>query len=541
MVQMASRQGGSFPIRCAGMDVGSNAFRLAIAEFTSPTRYRILEKVRIPVRLGESVFRTNRIDPATMEAALEAFRTFRRTMESHGVVVHRAVATSAPREARNRAALMERVHAETGIELELIKGAEEARLVALGVRARISLARGLSVILDVGGGSSEIALIAHGEILLVESHDVGGLRLIERVGTPPPGRMLPLLHTALRAARFPILDSIARRRVTRFIGTGGNIETLATLFGTGAPSRNGGNGRVGARSGAGRGVRGMARGMGGVARITIARLRASVAALARLTPAERARVHGLRPDRADVIVPAGAVFEHVGARLRARQVLVPFVGLVDGVLLDVAQTVGREGEKAIEVAQTRNAALAIMKKYDVDARHALRVASLAGSLFDQLRPLHGLPKRDRLLLELAARLHEVGQFINSSGHHRHAYYILAETPILGLSDAELAVVANVARYHRKAPPDLSHECYRGLAERDRQRVRALAAILRIADALDHDHRQRVVGVTAKQRGSEVRLLLRTRGDVTLDEISVGLKGDLFEDEFGLKPVVRKAS
>jgi exopolyphosphatase/guanosine-5'-triphosphate,3'-diphosphate pyrophosphatase len=235
------------------------------------------------------------------------------------------------------------------------------------------------------------------------------------------------------------------------------------------------------------------------------------------------------------------VFEFVGTRIGAREVLVPFVGLVDGVLIDVAQTVGKEGEKAIEVAQTRNASLAVMRKYDVDVKHALRVASLACSLFDQLRPQHGLPKRDRLLLELAARLHEVGQFINSSGHHRHAYYILTETPILGLSDVELAVVGNVARYHRKAPPDLSHECYRDLAVRDRQRVRALAAILRVADGLDHDHRQRVVAVKAKARGSELRLQLRTRGDVTLDELSVGEKGDLFQDEFGLRPVVKAAS
>ena len=146
------------------MDIGSNAFRLAIAEFSSPTRYRILEKVRIPVRLGDSVFHTHRIDPTTMDAALEAFRSFRRTMESHGVVVHRAVATSAPREAKNRAAFIERVHTETGIDLELIQGAEEARIVALGVRAKIALARGLSVILDVGGGSSEIALVSHGEL-----------------------------------------------------------------------------------------------------------------------------------------------------------------------------------------------------------------------------------------------------------------------------------------------------------------------------------------------------------------------------------------
>ena len=501
------------------MDVGSNALRLSIAEFKTPTQYKILERVRMPVRLGESVFHTNRIDPATMEAALDAFRTFRRKMEQHDVVVHRAVATSATREAKNRAAFLERVHAETGLDLELIKGTEEARLVALGVRSRLSLDRGLSMILDVGGGSSEIALVGHGEILVVESHDVGVVRLLERVGTAPPEKMLKLIQATLRSARFPILDFFKRRRLARFVGTGGNIESLATMAAAG--------GKNGSSKGEERAP----------ARLSLLRLRKILGTLARMTPAERAEKYGLRPDRADVIVPAGAIFEYVMTRIRAKEVWVPFVGLVDGVLIDVAHAAGAEGMKSLEVSQTRNAAMAILKKYEADPKHALRVSALAVSLFDQLKPMHGLGKRDRLLMELAGLLHEVGNFVGAAGHHRHAYYIIVQTPILGLSDEELLVVANVARYHRKAPPDLSHEGYRDLAEKDRQRVRVLAAILRVADALDHDHRQSVTAVQAKSRGSELRLKVKTRGDVTLDEWSVGDKGDLFRDEFGLKPVV----
>jgi exopolyphosphatase / guanosine-5'-triphosphate,3'-diphosphate pyrophosphatase len=514
---MAPTPKASFPIRCAGMDVGSNAFRLVIGEFKSPTRYRVLERVRVPVRLGESVFKNGRIDPTTMDAALDAFRTFRRTMETHGVVVHRAVATSATREARNRAAFLERVHQESGLDLELIQGTEEARLVALGVRTRLSLDRGLSLILDVGGGSSEIALVGHGEILVVESHDVGGVRLLERMGSAGPAKALRIIQDSLKTSRFPILDFFKRRKLERFVGTGGNIETIAGLHGT---------------NGSGKGSEDRK-----PTRLSMTRLRKTLATLAKMTTEERIKKYGLRPDRADVIVPAGCIFEFVGSRVRANEIWVPHVGLVDGVLVDVARSVGAEGLKVLEVSQTRNAAVAIVKKYDIDLKHANRVSALALSLFDQTKNLHGLSKRDRLLLELAALLHEVGNFIGTAGHHRHAYYIISQTPILGLTDAEVEVVANIARYHRKAPPDASHESYRALDDRDRDRVRSLAALLRVADALDHDHRQRVASVRAKARGDELRLALKTRGDVSLDAWSVADKGDLFRAEFGLKPVL----
>lgn len=499
------------------MDVGSNALRLIIAEFKTPTRYKVIERVRMPVRLGTSVFRSNRIDPETMEAALEAFRAFRKTMEQHEVVVHRAVATSATREAKNRAAFLERVRAETGIDLELIKGTEEARLVALGVRSKLPLDRGLSMILDVGGGSSEIVLISHGEILTVESHDVGTVRLLQHAGGAPVSKPLQLVQAMLQSSRFPVLDLMKRRKLARLVGTGGNIETLASLNG-GANA----NAKSEERP---------------PARLTLPRLKTLLHRLAKMSPEERMKKYDLRADRADVIVPAGAIFEYVATRVRAREIWVPFTGLVDGVVIDVARTAGAEGMKQLEVSQTRNAAMALLRKYEADPKHAEHVSDLAVSLFDQLKSLHGLGKRDRLLLELGALLHEVGNFIGTPGHHRHAYYIISQSPILGLSDEELLIVANLARYHRKAMPDTDHECYAELADEDRDRVSSLAALLRVADALDHDHKQKVSAVKAKARDSKLRLKVRARGDVTLDEWSLESKGDLFQKEFGLEPVV----
>jgi exopolyphosphatase/guanosine-5'-triphosphate,3'-diphosphate pyrophosphatase len=501
------------------MDVGSNALRLVIAEFKSPDRYKILERKRVPVRLGESVFKTNRIAPGTLDLALDAFRDFRRCMEEYGVVLHRAVATSATREAKNRAAFMDRVHTETGIDLDLIPGTEEARLVALAVQSKVRL-QGTSLILDVGGGSCELALVQRGQILLVESHNLGTVRLLEQVSkaAKAKGQALGILRETVRASRFPLLESLRGHSVKRLVGTGGNIEAIATLN----SSDNGKDDSL---------RRPMA--------LPAPRLKRVLEALAKMTPEQRAKKYGLRPDRADVIVPAGVIFEHVATRMRARQVLVPFVGLVDGVLLDLARAADASGKKELESSQTLNAARAIMRKYDTDPKHARHVTELALTLFDQLKSVHGQGKRERLLLEIAGLLHEVGNFISAAGHHRHAYYIISETPILGLTDEELHIVACVARYHRKAPPDVSHECYAELNGQARDHVRALAAILRLADALDHDHRHRVVKVSAKKRGPELILKARTRGDVTLDEWSVEQKGgDLFKEEFGLKPVLK---
>jgi exopolyphosphatase/guanosine-5'-triphosphate,3'-diphosphate pyrophosphatase len=508
-----------FPIRCAGMDVGSNALRLAIAEFKSPTRYKILARKRVPVRLGESVFKTSRIAPATLEAALEAFREFRDLMKEHGVVLHRAVATSATREAKNRSTFLGRVHEETGIDLEMIPGTEEARLVALGVRAKVKLS-GTALIMDVGGGSSELALLQKGEILLVESHNLGTVRLLEQLGEGAKGKVgsLRIFRETVRASRFPLLESLRGHRVTKLVGTGGNIEALASLNSADADKDDSVRRPVS---------------------VPVARLQRVMESLAKLTPEERVKKHNLRPDRADVIVPAGAIFEYVAKRTRVTKILVPFVGLVDGVLLDLARAAGTSGKKELESSQTLNAARALMRKYDTDPKHSAHVTALALSIFDQLKSVHGMGKRDRLLLEIAGLLHEVGNFISPNGHHRHAYYIISETPILGLTDEELHEVACAARYHRKAPPDASHECYAELNVKAKERVRGLAAILRLADALDHDHRQRVLNVVAKKKDSDLVLKARTRGDVTLDEWSVGEKGgDLFKAEFKLRPVLK---
>jgi exopolyphosphatase/guanosine-5'-triphosphate,3'-diphosphate pyrophosphatase len=457
-------------------------------------------------------------------------------MESYDVVVHRAVATSATREAKNRSTFLERVRAETGIDLELIQGTEEARLVALGVRSKLSLDRGISMILDVGGGSSEIALVGHGEILAVESHDVGTVRLLERTAHASSEKSLRLIHDILKSSRFPVLDFFKRRKLARLIGTGGNIETIATLNLT--PSRNGKGSKSAKNAKNGKnGKNGTRSEERPATRLTLARLRQTVQRLARIDADDRVKKYALRPDRADVIVPAGAIFEFVANRVGAREVWVPFTGLVDGVVIDVARTAGAEGMKQLEVSQTRNAALALLKKYEADPKHAEHVSELAVSLFDQLKSLHELGKRDRLLLELAALLHEVGNFIGAPGHHRHAYYIISESPILGLTDEELRIVANVARYHRKAMPDPDHECYAELDSKAQERVRSLAAILRVADALDHDHKQKVLAVKAKAGDSKLRLKVRARGDVTLDAWALESKGDLFHEEFDLVPVV----
>ncbi len=500
----------AFPLRVAAVDVGSNAMRFIAAEFRAATDYETLAEQRMPVRLGHDVFLTGKLPREAMDAAVEAMKGFRRQMEALGIDHYRAVATSAMRESRNGGELVQRIRDEVGLELEVITGSEEARLVYEAIRASVPLEDHKWILVDLGGGSVEVSLVDASGILWSESHVMGSVRLLEElsVSGEEPGRFQRLLREYAATLQIPVIAQQWNPRGV--IATGGNIEALARLAG-------------------GRAARGK------VTRLSLADLRGLIEMLSRLSYRQRVDELGLREDRADVILPASMVYERVISVSGADEVFVPAVGLKDGVLVDLVDDLVTHQEH--EDRKDRHAvagAVSLGRRYMFDETHAQHVARLAGSLFDQLRKVHKLEDTDRRILLAAAVLHDIGVYVGYKKHHKHSFYLVSQSEIPEFSQREIDIIANLARYHRKGVPAEHHDAFTRLPEEDRARVIKLASLLRVADALDREHIQAVSSVRARVVKDRCILELDGTGDLLLERWALRRKGGLFEDTFGLK-------
>lgn len=497
-----------YPFRVAAVDVGSNAIRFLAAEFVAPGRWIELEVQRVPVRLGHGVFLTGLLDPRAMAAAVEAMAAFRRSIDTFGIPRYRAVATSAVRESRNGGEFVDRVRRESGIQLETITGSEEARLVWVAVRNRIALAERPWVAVDLGGGSLEVSLVSAEGVEWAESHTMGTVRLLEDLGgaSADPARFRDLATEYVHTLRLH--DRVDATDLGGLLATGGNIEELARLAGA-QPDDD------------------------GVSRLPLSELRRVIDDLGEVGVEERMQRWGLREDRADVILPAGLLYERVAVLVGVDEIVVPHVGVREGVVLDVAEDLVGPGVHASRLEQQALVgALALGRRFHFDEPHARHVARLALSLFDQLRTVHGLGDADRRILLVAAVLHDVGQFISYRRHHKHSLYLIHNSEVPNVSPQEVELVALVARYHRRAEPRADHFLYGRLAARERRRVRRLASILRVADALDREHLQRVETATAHLDADELVIEVEGRGELLLEQWAFRRKARMFANVFG---------
>lgn len=492
------------------IDVGTNAMRMAIGFVDGDRRVHLVEDHREPVRLGAEVFSGGNISSDTAWRAVRALKKFREHLDRHRVEHVRAVATSALREARNKNRFVERAARFAGIRLSVIGGEEEARLVHLAVAERINLKNRLALLIDIGGGSVEISLANRKGILAVESFKMGAVRLLQILEEKKQGEedFFRMVQEYVEPALKRFKRAIGKKKIDCCVGVGGNIETLGYLKKKLLKSDGGGF-------------------------LTRAEIEGILKKLEALTVEERMQRLFLRPDRADVIVPAAIVLQQVLKEARVGRVLIPGVGLKEGILIDMIPE-AYEHKVDLHRDQVLASALQLGRKYAFDERHAKTVARFAARLFDSTRRLSRLSEEDRLLLEVAALLHDIGQYVSLSGHHKHTFYILQSSPLIGLNPKQKLVVANVARYHRKSPPSLNHLPFKTLSPAERKRVEKLAALLRLADALDVEHAGKVAGFSLQRKRGGLVLRLRGKGDLLLERWSLARKSELFEKVFKLK-------
>src|SRR5215510_10793414 len=490
----------------AAIDVGSNAIRLAIANVDTDGGYQPVYTVREPVRLGQDVFTKGTISPHTVDKMVERFIDFKQKLDEHAVTQMKAVATSALREAMNRDLVLRSVNKATGIEISIIGGEEEARLIHLAVKSTVNLKNKVALLVDIGGGSVEVVLADDSTVLCTESYAMGSVRLLkildEKAGEE---RFNQLVTEYVDATQRLLEQEIGNQKIDVCVGTGGSIESIGELrkefFDKNSNQK-----------------------------VTAEELKALVKKLRATTFEQRIQDLRLRPDRADVIIPAAIVLQKIVQQSGVSEVVIPGIGLKDGVLRELVTQIA-EQKKLLYRDQVIESARRLGKKFFFDERHGATVAKLAVQIFDQMKDFHELDSEARLILEVAALLHDIGYYVGVSNHHKHAFYLIQASPLVGLTQLQTDIVANVARYHRKSPPKTQHKPYVELAPRHRLTIAKLAAILRLADALDHEHASTVDSVEVDYKRPRFMFRLKGKGDMLLEKWALVNKRDLFESVF----------
>jgi exopolyphosphatase / guanosine-5'-triphosphate,3'-diphosphate pyrophosphatase len=484
--------------RIAAIDIGSNSIRQIVADVTNAGAIQVVDEMKTAPRLGAGLESEGTLAPESMDRAVEALQRMATLARQLGAARIEAVATSAVRDAANATEFLERVRRETGLKIRVLDGEEEARLSYRSAIAHFDLGVGRSVVMDIGGGSLELALSAEGIIERLRSLPLGALRLSERFLEDGRSKGLKKLRKFVREqirVSIPVRDW----RGAQLIGSGGTFTNLAGIYLTRQGVFTAGNVHA--------------------AQIPRGDVEHILDALDAMTPEERRAVPGLNPERADIIVAGLAVAAEVMARVEARDLIVSRYGIREGILLEAA----RVAPVIADPGSARERSVSEFAQHcHFEPLHATQVQRLALRLFDALGQRLGLTPDDRQVLADAALLHDVGYHISYERHHKHAYHLIVHAELLGVSPTEQVLVANVARYHRGAAPKKRHRNYGALDRPLRQRIKRLAAILRVADGFDRGHvggvddvrvrwTQRAIRITASSANAAHHLRLETWG------------------------------
>jgi exopolyphosphatase/guanosine-5'-triphosphate,3'-diphosphate pyrophosphatase len=504
-------------VRVAAIDIGSNSIHMVVAQVEKDGRFHVLDRVKEMVRLGKRTLNAGRLSRSAIEAGVRTLTAFRTLADRQGATRITAVATSAVREASNGGDFIREVERRVGLRVKVIPGREEARLIYLGVRHAVDLSGKPTLIVDIGGGSVEIILVEDGKPVALESLKLGVARMTERFlrTDPPSPKELADLDTHIGDRLDPILDRFAARRVKRVIGCSGTMLNLIAMAAhlRGDPP----NGHL----------HNLAVSPADI--VKVHRL------IARSDRAARLQIRGLDAKRVDLIAAGACLAVHLLGRLRAKQLIACTYALREGVLLDFMARHRKGIEESERFAAPRRRSVARLARHlGETSGHGAQVARLALRLFDHLKEELRLPDAAREWLEFAALLHDIGHHIDHKNHHRHSYYLITNGELLGFRRDELEIIAQTARYHRKSAPKDSDPEQRLLSRSNRDTVRKLTALLRVADALDRSHYGVVRDIDLRRHNGSLTVGLQTGGEDAAFEIwEAERRAPLLEETLGL--------
>lgn len=499
------------------LHIGASSVSMMVAERTAKGTLTPVDFLEQPAPVAHDIFRQGTVSLATTERVVSIIKGYQKSLSELGLDPHaitRAAATNILSEARNHETVMNRIRIACGLRVAAIDDGEMTRLIYLKTRRRLhhlpAMRKDTTLVVHVGPGNTRALLFQKGRITRYTSYRMGAHRTREAVeGSHAEGAAL------LRVIREHAFGNLAQLRfdysdveIDGLVVIGYELQSVAASLTRPADA------------------------------CSVKTLRQFTADAARMSDVELVKRFHLDYQTAEALLPALEINLAVAETLKIEAVHIPGSDYEQGLLHDLLVSSELTGAFAEEVLRS---ARILAERYQSDPGHGEHVSNLCARFFDELADLHQLTPHDALLLKVAAILHEVGTYVSPRAHHKHSEYLILNSEVFGLDRMDVTIVAQVARYHRHAMPSLDHAGYAALSTEDRIRVSKLAALLRVADALERTHAQRVAQIECRRRGGKLHLRLPGLSDAAVERLAMTSKADLFEQVFGLSVVIDEDS
>jgi exopolyphosphatase/guanosine-5'-triphosphate,3'-diphosphate pyrophosphatase len=508
-------------LKLAAIDIGSNSIKLAVADAADSDSFAVLRREKEVIRLGHETLQKGRLSRAAIDRAIGCIKRFKTIAETHRAEAIVTVATASVREAHNASQFVKDVEQQTGLRVEILSGIEEARLIGLAASHGCSAKAATNINIDIGGGSTEVSLSRNGSSLSLFSLKLGAVGLTERYLTsdPPRPRQLTKLKAEIHAAFERPRRELSGAKWQEASGTSGTIISIgAALRKLAAVDDERKHQPVQPTE----------------TDIPLSQLGMLNARFATLDLAGRRALAGLTPQRAEIIIAGGHILEGAMRALSINVIKTCDWALREGVIIDSLREWEDESRPAgPEFAdQKLRGVHAVGRRFGYEEIHARQVAKLAEKIFDSLAPAENLSRHHRTLMLAGALLHDIGYHIAHDSHQKHTLYLITNSELTGFSEAERAVIANIARYHRGSLPRKRHPEYEALNLADREIVRKLGGIVRLADALDRSHDSRVYDLQFEDgKSGSFHVELCSEASCENELLEVERKREMFEQAF----------
>jgi len=510
------------PRPVAVIDIGATSIRMAIAQINAEGRIENLESLSQAVSLGKDVFTKRAISKSAIEECVRVLSMYREKLGEYRITSDaqiRAIATSAVREAANRDAFVDRVYIATGIRIDVIDEADVNRFTYLSIlpllKQDVLLCERPTLVVEVGGGITKMLVIRGANVEYSGSFWLGSLRMREMLegAHAATSSTLEIMHGQIDRTLDQVRYELPAREGLEMVALGGEIRFAASQL---LPDWD----------------------QEGLTRLPVGSLSHFTDHLLSLSVDDVVRKYRITYQDAETLAPALLAYVKLARMFNEAELSIATITLRDGLLREMAVTGSWTEEFQQQIVRS---ALALGNKYEFNEAHARQVADLSRLLFRALQPEHKLDPRYELLLYIAALLHEIGLYVSNQMHHKHSMYLIQNSELFGLGRKDILLVALVARYHRRASPKPVHEGYSTLDLENRIIVAKLAAILRVADALERSHSQRVRDVQVKRQGDVLILSVPHVPDLALEQLALSQKGGMFEDVYGMRILLRRAN